>query len=630
MNLNKKKVFVRAISALLLFAALGSSTSLHADPEHARILIHTLNYLSRDYVNAVNPDGSIKSKSEFAEMTEFSEAAVRYSKEFQQEWSQQDGTNIVEQVHVVDSLVTNHAAPALVSDRANAAKALVVKVSGLTITPAAYPNIASGKAIYAANCSKCHGESGYGNGREGEQLDPKPRNFHEQERIKLLSPFSIFNTVRCGVAGTGMKAHPQLSDEEVWNVAFYVLTFRYRSPMVAENPPVTDLKEIATSSDQDFLDKKITSKQLTAIRFYQPENGKKQFIALAQKYIEESLVAAREGKYEESKQLASMAYLEGIEPVEKQLRATDPDLIARLEEQMAHVRKMLDENRSLHEVSDSIKVSQQLIDEAGRLLEAKDMSFGLALFLSISILLREGLEAFLIIMVILSVLKNTGLNKARHYVHAGWIVAVLGGFVLWQVGLQFMPDMSRIELLEGSVALLAVAMLLYIGFWMHGKSKAGRWKMYVENKISGALQGGSLVGLFVLSFFVVFREVFESVLFLSALHLESNGRHGIAIAMGVAIAFIIVAVLTILALRFSQKLPIPKLFAVSSWMMAVLAVILAGKGVHSFQETGHLSIHGIPLLHAFDWLGFFPTWETTAAQFIVLLLAIGLMKWAEK
>jgi len=175
-----------------------------------------------------------------------------------------------------------------------------------------------------------------------------------------------------------------------------------------------------------------------------------------------------------------------------------------------------------------------------------------------------------------------------------------------------------------------VAMLLYIGFWLHGKSEVNKWKAYVTAKVKDISGTNSLMGLFALSFFVVFREVFESVLFLSAINIESGGKQERAIVLGVVIAFVIVIGMAWVLLKFSARLPIPRLFKISSIVMGILAVILAGKGVHSFQETGHSTIHGLAFVPRFELLGFFPTAETLLAQAIVLGIVIYIMQSVNK
>ena len=181
------------------------------------------------------------------------------------------------------------------------------------------------------------------------------------------------------------------------------------------------------------------------------------------------------------------------------------------------------------------------------------------------------------------------------------------------------------ELMEGVMSIFAVFMLLYVGFWLHGKSEIGKWRDYVSNKMKGVVKSESMIGLAGLSFFVVFREVFESVLFLSALNIESAGKQSNAIVLGVLIAFLVVIVLAIVLLRFSAKLPIPQLFKVSSAVMSVLAVILAGKGTHALQETGYVPIHGLAVMRL-ELIGLFPTVETVLAQSAVLLVLVFVWK----
>ena len=112
-----------------------------------------------------------------------------------------------------------------------------------------------------------------------------------------------------------------------------------------------------------------------------------------------------------------------------------------------------------------------------------------------------------------------------------------------------------------------------------------------------------------------------SVLFLSALNIEAAGKQSNAIVLGVLIAFVIVIVLAALLLKFSTKLPIPKLFKISSFVMSILAVILAGKGVHSLQETGYATIHSFPIMRM-ELIGVFPTIETCAAQALILVVLV--------
>jgi high-affinity iron transporter len=119
---------------------------------------------------------------------------------------------------------------------------------------------------------------------------------------------------------------------------------------------------------------------------------------------------------------------------------------------------------------------------------------------------------------------------------------------------------------------------------------------------------------------VVFREIFESILFISSIDLQSNGQQRLYILAGCAIAFIIIVAFYQIATRLSKNLPFKKLINFSLIILAALSVILMGKGIHSFQEANLISQTTLPL-PSIDVLGFFPSIETIAAQ---IATALGL------
>lgn len=629
------KNYFSALCALLLINFAAANTG-----EQSRVLVHTLNYISHDYQFAV-ANGKIVDDEEYEEASEFGESAVKYFNQVSSGWSDKDSAEIRPLVYRVDSLISKHAPFEVVAPLATLTKNKVIAASGLIITPSANPNLQNGKIVFKTDCSKCHGDAGLGDGPEGKDLNPKPRNFMDNERMKTISPFTAFNTIRLGVEGTGMKAHPQLEDKDVWDVAFYIISLRYQSLAKDASLQTDEMKKVSTAMPLDKVavsadEELITALQLTdaakqeqvlaAIRLYQPKTDESDYINTALKYLANAMDLYQQGKYAEASQLAALSYLEGIEPIETQLKSTDPELLEQLEEQMQQLRKMMSAQNPAVQVKDSVNEVRVTIGNISKAMNKQEYSFWMALLLSASILLREGLEAFLVIMVILSVLKATGVSGYQKWIHAGWIGAVLCGLVLWAVGGSFLTsNIQYAELLEGVVSLIAVFMLLYVGFWLHGKNEIGKWKEYVNARVQSVSQSGSMAGLAGLSFLVVFREVFESVLFLSALHVESGAKHGNAIVLGIATAFVTVLALAVLVLQFSAKLPVARLFRFSSVIMGVLAIILTGKAIHAFQQTGNVTIHGLPIIR-FELLGIYPTIETCAAQILVALVVVWMWK----
>ncbi len=177
------------------------------------------------------------------------------------------------------------------------------------------------------------------------------------------------------------------------------------------------------------------------------------------------------------------------------------------------------------------------------------------------------------------------------------------------------------ELTEGFGSLFAAVVLLSVGIWMHGKAQADQWQRYIREKMARALSGRSAWFLFGLAFVVVYREVFETILFYAALWTQGNGS---ALLAGAGSAVAILAVIAWAMLRYSRQLPIAKVFAYSSWLMAGLTVVLAGKGVGALQEAGIIGIAPIANGPRLSMLGIFPTWQSIIAQLLmVLAIATG-------
>jgi len=242
-----------------------------------------------------------------------------------------------------------------------------------------------------------------------------------------------------------------------------------------------------------------------------------------------------------------------------------------------------------------------------------------------AILLREGLEALLIVVAMITFLVRAERRELLRWVHAGWIAALVGGVATWWAATHIVSiSGAGRELTEGFGSLLAAAILLFVGVWMHGKSQAGAWQRYVRDKLDRALGGNSAWLLFVLSFVAVYREVFETIIFYAALGAQGEGA---AMLAGIAAAAVLLALIAWAMLRFSRRLPIAKFFQYSAALIAVLAVVLAGKGVAALQEAGMIGVTPLAGLPRSPILGLYPTLETVLAQIVTaLLLAAGFFR----
>ena len=280
------------------------------------------------------------------------------------------------------------------------------------------------------------------------------------------------------------------------------------------------------------------------------------------------------------------AYLDGFEPTEPALQARDSALLARVETAMAELRTRIGQHADAAQVEAQVQAITGLLDQVDATL-APGANDGTATFLgAFTILVREGIEALLVVVAMLSFLAKVERRDVLVYVHAGWISALVAGALTWAVAafLMNIKGADR-ELTEGFSSLFAAVVLLGVGVWMHQKSLAGRWQLYLKDKLSAALTRKSAFFLFALAFVAVYREVFETILFYIALWTRGNGS---SILAGLAAGAVVLVAIAAVLMRTGRRLPISQFFAWSSALIALLAFVLAGKGVAALQEAGVL------------------------------------------
>jgi high-affinity iron transporter len=624
-------VFLRYFAAgtLLLLSMVLKANEKNSN---ARMMVHLLDYIAVDYSMAVN-QGNVISVAEYKEMEEFATTISTLG--------QNSPASVRSDIKLLKALIKEKASQEKVSSVSNSIKQKIISSYSLEIAPKRWPSLINGRQLYALHCKSCHGENGKGNGNLANGLNPAPTNFHSPEKANGLSPFQAYNTIRLGVNNTAMRAFDELSDDEIWDLAFYVLSLPHSANKVATEDLDLNLsiglEELASQNNEEL----ITSfsidnpkQTIAALRLYPKEiaeQNKGSYLEQAIDYLNKADAAYAAGDISGARTLSLTAYLEGVEPIEIQLQASDATFSAQLEGELAKARSYIETGKDPSLVSSQIKKGIAMINEAKVILKEKTFSPWLAFLLSFSIILREGLEAFLVVITILSVLRAINIPKANVYVHIGWVSAIAVGFLMWlAAGKLFTFSGADRELMEGLVALFAVAVLLYVGFWMHSKSEAGKWQAYVKNKINNIARKENMLGLAVLSFLVVFREAFESVLFLSALSLEVGEAQQSAFGGGILFAFVLLGIISVLLLKYSQKLPIAKLFKYSAIVISFLAVVLTGKGISAIQEAGNLNITVLPFDFRFDALGIYPTYETLSAQLFILILTILLWTFSNR
>ena len=506
------------------------------------------------------------------------------------------------------------------------------------LAPASPPDLQRGAALYAQNCASCHGAKGEGPPRELAALDPPPIAFADRDRARDRSVFGLYQVISQGLEGTAMQSFASLPDEDRWALAFHAGTLAF--PDAAEGERiwnedasvralVPDMAALVALTPAELADRVGPEKAAAVTAFLRanPEavtasGDSNASLQLAREQLRESLAAYQRGDPAEADRLALSAYLDGFEPVEAMLAMRDGELMRSVEQAMAGFRQAIRQGESAAELQQRLAGVESLLDRSEDAL-APEAESDVATFLAaFTILLREGLEALLVVIAMIAFLKRAERTDALRYVHGGWVVALLAGAATWALATYALSISGKSrELTEGFGALLAALILLSVGVWMHGKAQADEWRRYIAAKMQGALSRGSAWFLFGLAFIVVYREVFETILFYAALWTADNGAILLA---GALAAVALLAAIAWAMLRLSKTLPIAQFFRYSAILIAVLAVVLAGKGVAALQEAGMIGITPLGWVPRIELLGLYPTLEAVGAQVaMIAALAIG-------
>jgi high-affinity iron transporter len=223
-----------------------------------------------------------------------------------------------------------------------------------------------------------------------------------------------------------------------------------------------------------------------------------------------------------------------------------------------------------------------------------------------------------VIAALLAVLKKVKQTAHAKVVHAGWISAVVAGALTFLFARKALAGADR-ELLEGVAALLAVAMLLYAAVWLNARAQTRKFMGEIRDKMQGALGRGSVLGLFAISFTAMFRESFETALFLQGLSIDSPS----GAAYGALGGLVGLLGLVVFVNQVGYRLPMKALFNASTAVLLITSVILLGKGLHALQEVGTLPLRPIPMFQL-ELLGIYPDALSLVPQ---TALALAILIW---
>ena len=243
------------------------------------------------------------------------------------------------------------------------------------------------------------------------------------------------------------------------------------------------------------------------------------------------------------------------------------------------------------------------------------------------IIVREGLEAILVIAAIIAYLTKSGNGRSLKNVYIGAVAGIAASFaaaaiLAWAKSAFTAAGMAQ-EIIEGITALIAVCVLFYVSNWMISKAEAASWSRYIDGKVQTSVEQGSAFALAFTAFLSVFREGAEVVLFYQPMLAEGNPG---MVWAGFGVGCVVLVFVYLAITKLSIKLPIKVFFTATSILMAVMCVSFLGSGIKELAEGNvfdlSMRVPGIPENDVIQIFGIYPYLETLVPQLILSIILL--------
>jgi high-affinity iron transporter len=510
---------------------------------------------------------------------------------------------------------------------------------GITLDelPAQTPSLARGAEVYQANCASCHGAVGRGDGAQAAGLEPRPANLADGTALRDVSPLDYYRRISIGTVGTAMPAFEgRLPAEDRWAAALYASILRVPAPRGDVPPSLRAFATTGAMSDDQLLaalgvkdrSEPEALGRLAAVRVFQAdrtEAATAQVFDQVRRQLDSAFALARTGDPAASGR-AFDAYMT-FEQVERGVRAKNPALAADLETAFASLRTRAAGGAAPAELDALRRRLDAGLENAERTLGDQPSPFNLFVQ-SFIIMLREGLEAILIVGALMTFLTRMGAAHRRRDIHIG-VGAAVGASLATAVALEtiFVLSPAHREALEGGTMVVATLVLFYVSYWLLSKMEVVKWNHFVKSKVQDALDSGSALALASAAFLAVYREGFETVLFYKALFVAGTAGGTMPVVGGILAGSVVLVGVYVAINRFGVRLPLKPFFAVTSAFLYYMAFVFAGKGIAELQEGGFIGTTIVPWAPRVPALGIYPTAESLGAQALLVALAVVALLW---
>lgn len=435
-----------------------------------------------------------------------------------------------------------------------------------------------------------------------------PRMNPRMNRHRLLAAligFALLAPVLLLLGATQAAAHPQAAEY----------------PQAATHPQTAEYPQVNAHPQAAAQQRAISREE--AIRQ----------LGLVRDSIDQTLELVKQGRTEEAYAQARAGYLDHFEYVEVPLRVVAPDLTADAETKFAEIRGLMKAGAPVDQVRAGIVELRRLIDDAERRLT--DTGFDAAAVVagqSFLIIFREGLEAVLLLTALLGYLEATKSTRYRKPIVWGVLLGLAAtalSYLLLRSVLAVLP-VGR-EVLEAAVAAAAVAVLLYISFWLLTRLEHRRWMEFLRSRVFHAVSIGSTTALVLVGFTAMYREGLETALLYQAL-VEFGDGLGEWILLGLAAGLVALAVVSYLIFRLGRRLPVKTFLVAAVALLMATSVAFLGNAVRSLQTAdliGLTPLAGWPRAPIFlsQALGYWPSMQTLGAQAVLIIVYLSGVLW---
>jgi high-affinity iron transporter len=379
-----------ALALVVLAASIGAPATATArapspaETAEAEQIVFLLQYVGGDYAAAVR-DGRVVDEAEYRENREFASMVAERLSRVRAAIDPSQAAELEGAARTLVRLVDSRADPRAVRQVTESAIPRLIEAFGLRAFPRSRPDPRRAAALFSENCATCHGRRGEGDGPRAKELDPPPARFSDPARLDSTAPYVFYNAITLGVGDTAMASFADsLSDQERWDLAFFVWRFRVPPPSDRAPPVRLSLRDLATRSSADLapevtrqaaargrsIDGEEAARWIARLRADPPPlSDAEERLARLRQDLASVMDLVRDGKADAAADRVTTAYLTEFEPLEREIDVRDRAVRQRFERGLVDLRAALrrdDRGRALDVARDLVAT----VDQADDLLSA--------------------------------------------------------------------------------------------------------------------------------------------------------------------------------------------------------------------------------------------------------------------